>query len=186
MRIVAGVRQIEAYVVATAREHVTLAVAEADARRAASLNGPATMHFEHDGHVVAIDGRAAGRPAGTVYFLSEDDVSHTDARGAARLAIDLDVTVRGDAGDGEIVATTTVDISETGMRVRATDLGKEVQVVVRLPGDGEPLALRATVVREEPDATAMCFHELSAEDARRLRSIVLAVRRTLALLDRAH
>lgn len=178
VQIVNGLRRIEAVVVATTRDQVTLAVSDRDARRAAALSGDATLHFEDDGRFIALAGRVLGRPGGTVYFRIEDTASQDEPRGAARLPIGLDITLAPTGGDGDVLATRTIDVSESGVRVKATGLPPAVTVVLRLPGEDAPLSLAAEVVRTEEQATALRFCEPSPDDAQRLRALVLTVRRS--------
>lgn len=176
VRVTAGVRQVDAHVLAVTQGRATLEPRMGQARRATGLNGPATLHFQHEGHPVAIAGQAIGMADGILYFAADDHVAQPEPRHHPRLPIDLEAELQAEAG-GDVVRTTTRDISEGGMRVRATGLAGAYRIELRIPGSQVPLLLTGTVRREDADGAAIAFDVPSRQVAGRLRDIVMTVRR---------
>lgn len=178
VRLTSGLRRVDAHILAVAQEQATLVVDEDEATRVNGLNGEVTLHFHHDGHPVALAGRAVGMPDGIVYFVAGDQVALPEPRRHPRLPIRLDAELSPlEPEDGPVVHTSTVDVSEGGMRVRATGLDGAVRIALTIPGSTVPLLLTGTVRRTDAHGTAIAFDAPSTQDAGRLRDIVMTVRR---------
>jgi hypothetical protein len=176
VRITSGLRSIDAFVLAVAHGQATLVVDEEQAMRVNGLQGEVTLSFQHDGHPTALEGRAVGLPDGLVYFLTDDRVAQPEPRRHPRLPITLEAELTPEEG-GEPITTATRDISEGGVRVKATGLEGTYRIELRIPGSQVPLMLTGTVRRADDRGTAFAFDALSTQDAGRLRDIVMTVRR---------
>ena len=116
-------------------------------------------------------------------FVVTDGVQMPDPRGAMRVEVVLDVLAEplgpDGAPTGERLTTRTVEVSATGMSIRAVDGLADtdaVAVELAIPDDQPPLRARFDVVRRTPEALHGRL-QLSPEGALRLEVHLLDQRR---------
>jgi hypothetical protein len=150
----------------------------------AALPAPAKISFLRDDRLVLLSGRAAVDRTGCVEFHAEDRAYVPNLRAAARLTISLPVRITPvDAGTRPPVRSSTIDLGRGGLRTAAQFVappGSPVDLVIELPDELANVTARASVVRNGANGTALAFVDLAVEEAERLESIVISVRRRIA------
>jgi hypothetical protein len=107
---------------------------------------------------------AADRADGS---LVDPEIGEKELRSDPRLVYSSRIIALGDGGARVLAAE---DISSGGLRAEthpSAAVGDELQVAIPMPGEKEPLVVKARVVRNE-DGLALAFEELPSESYRRL------------------
>jgi hypothetical protein len=175
-----GSHWVECRVVAVNRDEAALAPLGLARRiELPAFRTAASLRFEHGDTPVLLKGEVRrGQAADDLRFAVSDGVQLRQARRAARLRIELPITL------GE-TDTTTLDIAGKGLSARtpggpAGAPGATLALRLTLPGQ-DPLRTDALVVRTTPELTAVEFGLLPRAERQRLDAFVYAVQRRVAL-----
>jgi hypothetical protein len=149
------IADFEATVIAVIESGVAVHPIDVDARLLPERADDVFLTFVHHGQLVGLKGSLTLR-RGSLRFQVADGVQRRRSR-YTRVDAELPVTVtRGEA----VVPGTTVNVAPEGLLVKAplhVELGEALAIDLTLPGQAQPLRLRATVVRHAADLFAVHF-----------------------------